>query len=143
MMLLAEKSKNKLLETAKLVSQKAYAPYSHFNVGAAVLSNNDQIFSGCNVENASFGATICAERVAITKAISEGASKILALALFTPTSTLTMPCGVCRQVMSEFMDPTSIIYISSLTKTVSFHFKELFPNPFNKTDLQKTSIHEK
>jgi cytidine deaminase len=91
------------LETgARSASERAYSPYSRFAVGAAVLTASGRIFTGCNVENASYGLTNCAERTAVFKAVSEGERVIKAVAVFTPTEVATPPCGACRQVLYEF-----------------------------------------
>src|SRR5262245_6352011 len=94
-------SKAVLIEAARAASERAYAPYSKFRVGAAVLAGG-QIFAACNIENASYGLTICAERAAVAAAVSAGKRKIDAIAIFTPTPTATAPCGACRQVLHEF-----------------------------------------
>lgn len=91
-----------LLHAAGQAREKAYAPYSGFKVGAAVLAASGRIYSGCNIENASYGLTNCAERTAIFKAVSEGEDKLLALAVVGDTPAPTAPCGACRQVMAEF-----------------------------------------
>ena len=102
---------NNIPEAGELVRRaldsrmKAYVPYSGFHVGAALLADNGKIYTGCNVENASYGAAICAERTAIVKAISDGAKKILAIAVSSDSNLPTMPCGICRQVISEFCSP--------------------------------------
>lgn len=91
-----------LIRQAVSAQEKAYAPYSNYRVGAAVLGESGKIYTGCNIENASFGATVCAERTAIFKAVSEGEKKLLALALVGGDESGISPCGICRQVMSEF-----------------------------------------
>jgi cytidine deaminase len=91
-----------LMDKAKDASQNSYSPFSRFAVGAAVLAKSGKIYQGCNVENSSFGLTICAERCAIFKAISEGEREILAVAIYSPNSDSCYPCGACRQVMYEF-----------------------------------------
>src|SRR3954452_19801777 len=91
-----------LLAEAKAVSVRAYCPYSHFAVGAAVQTADGRVFAGCNVENASFGLTICAERNAIFQAVCAGARDIVAVAVYTPTKRPVSPCGACRQVIAEF-----------------------------------------
>lgn len=92
----------KLEATAKQAANTSYSPYSHFAVGAAILTSDGRIFAGANIENASFGLTNCAERTAIFKAISEGATEITQVVVYTPTGEPTTPCGACRQVIREF-----------------------------------------
>ena len=98
---------------------KAYVPYSGFNVGAAILTNDGSIYSGCNVENASYGGAVCAERVAIWKAVSEGQRHISAVLVTTRQKKLVPPCGFCRQVISEFASsncPVTILNAGGLSK---------------------------
>jgi len=137
--LLNKQEINSLLDAAQTAREKSYSPYSHFKVGAAVLTQDGKIFSGTNIENASYGLTVCAERNAIFKAIGEGHRRFEALALVTqklPGLKFNSPCGACRQVMSEFFAPTTPIYIAVLDgkkRTVYCKlFKELMPFPFNK-----------
>jgi cytidine deaminase len=95
---------DELFQKARVAAESAYAPYSRFRVGAALLSDDNTVFLGCNVENRSFGLAICAERTAVTKAVSEGRRSFKALAIATPDSKDPVgPCGACRQVLSEFM----------------------------------------
>lgn len=98
-----------LLEAAQAVRGHAYAPYSNFAVGAAVQTSDGAVYTGCNVENASYGLTVCAERVAIWKAISEGARTIVAVAVATDAPTPAAPCGACRQVMAEFARDAEVV----------------------------------
>ncbi len=91
-----------LMNSAKEASKMSYSPFSRFAVGAGVLAGSGKIYTGCNIENSSFGMTICAERCAIFKAISEGEKEILAVAIYSPNADNCYPCGACRQVMSEF-----------------------------------------
>ena len=91
-----------LMDNAKEASKHSYSPFSRFAVGAAVLMSSGKIYQGCNVENSSFGLTICAERCAIFKAVSEGEKEILAIAIYSPNTDSCYPCGACRQVMYEF-----------------------------------------
>ena len=93
---------NLLMNKAKEASANSYSPFSRFAVGAAVLTNDGEIYQGCNVENSSFGLTICAERCAIFKAISDGKREIVAVAIYSPNADSCYPCGACRQVMYEF-----------------------------------------
>lgn len=96
-------SLEKLKEEAKRAASNAYAPYSQFQVGCALMTSTGNIYTGCNVENASYGLTICAERNAIAKAVSsEGKIEIVHIVIYTPTQEATPPCGACRQVISEF-----------------------------------------
>ena len=101
-------SLDELFEDARKAADLAYAPYSKFRVGAALLAEDGTVFTGCNVENRSFGLTICAERTAAVKAISSGRKSFMALAISTPDSDIPVgPCGACRQVLSEFMPPSA------------------------------------
>ena len=98
-----------LLDFAKQASEFSYSPYSKFKVGAAVLCENDKVFCGTNIENASYGLSVCAERVAIWTAIANGAKKIKAVAIYSKKGSVT-PCGACRQVISEFSKTANIVY---------------------------------
>lgn len=123
-----------LIKKAQQAQDKAYAPYSNYKVGAAVLADNGIIYIGANIENAVYPLTTCAERVAITKAISEGAKKILAIAVATANSGT--PCGSCRQIMREFGEDDLPIYIANPEgefKTYTLH--QLLPNSFSALDL--------
>ncbi|MBC2397380.1 cytidine deaminase [Clostridium tetanomorphum] len=118
--------------------KKAYVPYSKFKVGAAVLTSEDKIYTGCNIENASYGATNCAERTAIFKAISEGEKDIKAIAIVGSEEELTYPCGICRQVISEFaMDDIKIIIGKNENEYVVKTLGEILPGAFTKKDLHK------
>lgn len=100
---------DELIEAAQKACKFSYSPYSNFSVGAAILTEDDQIFIGTNVENASLGLTICAERVAVFNALSHGCRKFKMLAVYTPTDIPVYPCGACLQVISEFCDNLPII----------------------------------
>ena len=100
------------MDKAKEASKRAYSPFSKFAVGASVLTKEGNIYSGCNIENSSFGMTICAERCAIFKAVSEGDKEILAVAIYSPNEDDCYPCGACRQVMYEFQGETEIEIIT-------------------------------
>lgn len=125
-------SPEELIGKAQEAQKYAYAPYSGFHVGAAILADNGKVYTGCNIENASYGATICAERTAISKAISEGVRQILAVAITSDSDTYTMPCGICRQVMSEFCATDMPLYLSNKNGEYQLYtFHDLFPNVFN------------
>ncbi|MGD1937028.1 MAG: cytidine deaminase [Cyanophyceae cyanobacterium] len=127
-------SDNQLYAKAKTASQNAYAPYSQFKVGAAVLTESGSIYSGCNVENASYGNAICAERVAIAKAVSEGDRNIRSIAVYTEGKDLS-PCGICRQFISEFGSKITVIYRSS-GQIIAKEISDLLPDSFSKKDLR-------
>lgn len=128
---------DKLMQEAIEASKKAYAPYSNFPVGAALITADGTIFSGCNVENKSFGLTNCAERTAIFKAISEGAKGIDTLVIYTPTQKPIAPCGACRQVISEFSSSARIVSICATDKKIDSTINDLHPNPEFPVDLRK------
>lgn len=123
-------NKKKLIQEAKKVRNNAYAPFSTFKVGAAVLTTDGKIFTGCNVENSSYGLTVCAERIAIFKAISEGYQDFQSIAIVADTEQLTPPCGSCRQVLVEF-NPNMEVILSNLDDDIqTYSLKELMPEPF-------------
>jgi cytidine deaminase len=119
----------RLLRAAKAAAAKAYAPFSKFKVGAAVLTASGRIFSGCNIENSSYGLTICAERVAIFKAVSAGERKVKAVLIYAGTVKLTPPCGACLQVISEFSENPEIV-LSNARSTKTYRLRELLPLGF-------------
>lgn len=128
-----------LLKIAEEARLKAYVPYSKFRVGAAVLTASGKVYTGCNVEIASFGATNCAERTAIYKAISEGERDFVKIAIASDNSDnneSTWPCGICRQVIVEFGANIQIITGSSEGDIVEHSIKDLLPNYFTKDDFQ-------
>ena len=118
-----------LYQKALQASGAAYVPYSHFHVGAALLTEDGKVFTGCNVENRSYGLTICAERGAVMKAVSSGYRSFIALAVATPDSTYPVgPCGACRQVLSEFMENSSPVrFAGSGSELVNTTIGELYP----------------
>ena len=128
---------DRLVEAARHARRSAYAPYSHFAVGAAVLTRSGKVVTGCNIENASFGLTVCAERVAIWKAVSEGEAEFLAIAV--ATSIDGSPCGACRQVMAEFaLDmPVIIADLQQVHRVATV--AELLPGAFTSDDLRNAS----
>ena len=123
-----------LIDLAVEVSQQAYVPYSHFPVSAVLVTKDDQIYTGVNIENASFGLTNCGERTAIFKAVSEGARSFKELIVYGQTEKPISPCGACRQVTAEFFEPDLPVTLVSKDKsTVVMTVKELLPYSF--TDL--------
>lgn len=130
--------KNMLIEKAIEARSKAYVPYSKFQVGAAVLTSNDHVFLGCNVENASYGLTNCAERTAIFKAVSEGDTEIKAIAVVGDTEGPISPCGACRQVIAEFATDETKIYLANLNGVVTEStISEILPGYFSSKDMEK------
>ena len=130
-----KKEYKKLISEAEKARKMAYTPYSKFKVGAAVLSVDGKIFTGCNIENASFGLTVCAERVAIFKAISEGSTKFEAIAIIGDTDKPCSPCGACRQVISEFGEDIPLIMANLKGDIKIKKIGELLPEAFGKKDL--------
>lgn len=127
--------KNLILEALKS-RERAYAPYSKFKVGAAAIMDNNKIYSGCNIENVSYGATNCAERTAVFKAVSEGAKVIKAIAVVGDLKNYTYPCGICRQVIEEFSnDSTEIILAKNENDYIIKTLEEILPGAFSKKDL--------
>ena len=124
-----EETMDKLIDAAAEAIDNSYSPYSSFPVGAAVLTDTGNIYKGTNIENASYGATVCAERVAIFKAVSEGDAHITAIAIYTNEANLAFPCGMCLQVMSEFCDDIPVILASDTLVRV-YQLSELLPHRF-------------
>ena len=123
-----------LIKAAKAAREFSYSPYSKFKVGAAVLTKNGKIYSGCNIENASYGITNCAERTAIFKAVSEGERELEALAVIADTDGPTAPCGACRQVIAEFkINKIIMANLNGDTKIVTL--QEILPYSFSDKDL--------
>jgi len=121
---------SRLERAAKEASARAYCPYSGFRVGCAVLTGGGDIASGCNVENASYGLTSCAERNAIFRAVGDGATSIVALVIYTPTPAPATPCGACRQVLAEFGRDARIRAICDGAGTLESSTRELLPHAF-------------
>ena len=120
-----------LASAALAARENAHAPYSHFGVGAALEDASGRVHTGCNVENATYGLTLCAERVAMFKAISEGARKFRRIAIAADTEALTPPCGACRQILWEFCGDVEIILVNPRGKSESYQLKDLFPKPLD------------
>lgn len=119
----------KLVETAREAREWAYAPYSKFRVGAALQSGSGQVFSGCNIENVSFGLTMCAERVCVGAAIAGGEKKFEAIAIVADSSVPIVPCGACRQVLAEFNPNLRILSSTTAGVSQEFNLAELLPTP--------------
>jgi cytidine deaminase len=122
---------DELIAAALAARMKAHAPYSHFLVGAALEAGNGRVFTGCNVESASYGLTICAERTALFKAISDGVRGFRRIAVAAESPELTPPCGACRQVLRDHCDELEIILCNPRGETKVFLLSELYPHPFH------------
>lgn len=127
-----------LISKAIAAREKAYVPYSNFKVGAALVTEDNTVYSGCNIENASYGATNCAERTAIFKAVSDGHTKIKAIAIVTDLENYASPCGICRQVILEFAaDNIEIILAKNEKDYIVKTMEEILPGAFAKNNLLK------
>ncbi len=122
-------TQSRMLRVARAAAKNAYAPFSKLKIGAAVLTAKGRIFSGCNVENSSFGLTVCAERVAIFKAVSAGQRRIRALLVYADTAELTPLCGACLQVINEFSENPEIV-LSNGRRTKTYRLRQLLPYGF-------------
>lgn len=119
-----------LIAAARAVREHAYAPYSRFRVGAALLAEDGRIYAGCNVENRTFGLTVCAERSAVLQAVAAGAGKPLALAVVADASPKAPPCGMCRETLAEFAGDLPILLVDSQGDREELRLAEIFPRPF-------------
>lgn len=130
--------KDKLIKSAIEARKNAYCPYSKFKVGAAALFEDEQIYTGCNIENASYGATNCAERTAIYNGVSHGNRVLRALALIGDENSFTYPCGICRQVISEFAENEhiSILIVKNEEEYIEVKLSKIMPGAFTKADLE-------
>ena len=120
-----------LIEAAQQARKHSVAPFSEFLVGAAVRTSDGKVYTGCNIESASYGLTVCAERVAIWKALSEGEKHFTELAVVADTETLTPPCGTCRQIIWEFAREATIVFANLEGKSEQFQIKDLLPSAFD------------
>lgn len=125
-----------LVDLAIEAMEKAYVPYSKFRVGAALLTEDDKVYTGCNIENASFGGTNCAERTALFKAISEGDTKFKRIAIVSDSDEYTYPCGICRQVLSEFGLELDVIVANNRGEYKVHKLYELLPYAFKSEDMK-------
>ena len=128
---MSEESLQQLIETAKSARLQSIAPFSNFLVGAAVKTDEGKVYTGCNVESASYGLTVCAERVAIWKALSEGERQFVELAIVADTESLTPPCGTCRQIIWEFAKNATIVLGNLQGDTQVVSIRELLPRAFD------------
>ena len=142
--LINSKQWSELIQQAKVVVKKAYAPYSHFKVGAAALTTDNKIVQGCNVENASYGLTVCAERNCIAQGVigheSSNVVEFKAIVIYTKQEKLTPPCGACRQVIVEFFpENAQVMAVNHLDQRQQWTVAELLPNAFTPKDLLNKS----
>ncbi|MCI5754653.1 MAG: cytidine deaminase [Clostridiales bacterium] len=121
---------HELLKIAFEASKNAYAPYSRFAVGAALECMDGTVFTGCNVENAALGSSICAERTAVCKAVSEGQTRFRRIAIYADSPNYCMPCGACRQVLAEFSTDMEVLCAKSGGRYVSYRLEQLMPHQF-------------
>ena len=133
---------HQLVKIAEKAKEKAYVPYSNFRVGAALLTVEGQVFTGCNIENASFGMTNCAERTAIFKAVSEGYNNFQAIAISTDTQEITSPCGACRQVLIEFGENIDVIMANVKGQYEVYKISNLLPLAFSPNKLEEERLNE-
>ncbi len=126
-----------LVKHAKTARRHSHSPFSHFRVGAALLTTSGKVFSGCNIEISSFGLTICAERTAIFKAISEGQHKFKAIAVASDEKEFTMPCGACRQVLMDLAGDIDFVLSNTRGDIKVLKMNALFPYPFGARNFQK------
>lgn len=119
-----------LIDMALKAMENAYTPYSGFKVGAALLCSDKKVYTGCNIENSSYGASNCAERTAIFKAVSEGEREFEKIAIVSSSGDFTFPCGICRQVLSEFMYDKTVVLFSEKDGISEFKVKDLLPEAF-------------
>jgi cytidine deaminase len=132
---MTDKERTDLIAAALKAREHAHAPYSHFRVGAALRTNSGRIFTGCNIENSTFGLTLCAERVAVFKALSEGERGFNAVAVVADTERLTPPCGACRQILWEFCGDAEVILANLSGQITVRRMSDLFPDAFDASFL--------
>ena len=135
-------TREEVIEAALAARERAVAPFSNFRVGAAVETDDGRIFTGCNIESASYGLTVCAERVAVWKAVSEGARCFGLIVIAVDTERPTPPCGTCRQIIWEFCRDTTILLVNLRGATEELHIKDLLPRAFDARYLKEISREE-
>ena len=138
----ARHTREEVIEAALQARERAVAPFSNFRVGCAVETDDGRLFTGCNIESASYGLTVCAERVAIWKAISEGAKCFGLLVVAVDTENLTPPCGTCRQIIWEHCRDTTILLVNLQGQTEELHIKDLLPRAFDARYLKEIGREE-
>ncbi len=136
---MSEESLQSLVETATDARLQSVAPFSNFLVGAAVRTENGKVYTGCNVESASYGLTVCAERVAIWKALSEGERKFTELAVVADTESLTPPCGTCRQIIWEFAKHATVVLANLRGQRETVSIEDLLPRAFDARFLKEVA----
>jgi cytidine deaminase len=132
---MTDSERTDLIAAALKAREHAHAPYSHFRVGAALRANSGRVFTGCNIENSTFGLTLCAERVAVFKALSEGERGFNAVAVVADTERLTPPCGACRQILWEFCGDAEVILANLGGKILVRRMSDLLPDAFDASFL--------
>ncbi len=135
-------SDNQLIETAKAARLQSLAPFSNFLVGAALQTKAGKVYTGCNIESASYGLTVCAERVAIWKALSEGEREFTDLVVVADTEALTPPCGTCRQIIWEFAKHARIVLVNLRGRREEVSIKDLLPRAFDARFLKESTQHK-
>jgi cytidine deaminase len=133
---------SELVKYAKIAMENAYVPYSNFRVGAALLTENNEIYTGCNIENAAYGSTNCAERTALFKAVSEGKRKFKRIAIISDSEHFTYPCGICRQVLAEFSVNIEVIVANNKGEFKVHKFSDILPYAFTNEDLGRSNVNE-
>ena len=131
-----------LIKCAKIAMENAYVPYSNFRVGAALLTENDEIYTGCNIENAAYGSTNCAERTALFKAVSEGKRNFKSIAIISDSDDFTYPCGICRQTLAEFSTNIEVIVANNKCEFKLHKFSDILPYAFTNEDLRRSNVNE-
>lgn len=130
-------TKEELCRAAQAMLERSYAPYSHFRVGAALECRDGAVFTGCNVENAAYSPTLCAERVAVGKAVSEGHRDFVRIAIAADTDRFTSPCGVCRQVLWEFAPDLEVLLVNRRGEIQGLTLRQLLPYSFDSTAMEE------